>query len=222
MTSVVITHDMVSAFKVADRIAMLYEGRIVDVGTPDEIRNSKNPIVQQFIHGEADGPDQELVANEDSNMKRELKIGIFVAGTFLILAPVHLHRRRHVRPGSRRSGYELIRSFQIAPPGWRKQAAVKMAGVKIGYVKDIRLADRKAQVVMSIFARHQGAQGLQGRVWRPSGSSAKNTSRSRPATGRRFLDAGGVLETTAPVSFDQIGAVLAVRSATRSRSLAGR
>jgi len=56
ITSVVITHDMVSAYKVADRIAMLYGGKILEVGSPDETRNSKNPIVQQFIHGRAEGP----------------------------------------------------------------------------------------------------------------------------------------------------------------------
>jgi phospholipid/cholesterol/gamma-HCH transport system ATP-binding protein len=56
VTSVVITHDMVSAYKVADRIAMLYEGKIIEVGTPEEIRNSKSEIVQQFIHGQAQGP----------------------------------------------------------------------------------------------------------------------------------------------------------------------
>ena len=56
VTSVVITHDMVSAAKVADRIAMLYEGRIVACGTPDEIDHSPNAVVQQFIHGRAEGP----------------------------------------------------------------------------------------------------------------------------------------------------------------------
>jgi phospholipid/cholesterol/gamma-HCH transport system ATP-binding protein len=56
VTSVVITHDMASSYKIADRIAMLYEGIIIEVGTPDEIRNSRNPIVQQFIHGESHGP----------------------------------------------------------------------------------------------------------------------------------------------------------------------
>jgi phospholipid/cholesterol/gamma-HCH transport system ATP-binding protein len=56
VTSVVITHDMVSATKVADRLAMLYEGRIIAVGTPDEIRRAPDPIVQQFIHGRAEGP----------------------------------------------------------------------------------------------------------------------------------------------------------------------
>jgi phospholipid/cholesterol/gamma-HCH transport system ATP-binding protein len=56
VTAVAITHDMVSSYKIADRIAMLYEGRIIEVGTPEEIRNSANPVVQQFIHGESDGP----------------------------------------------------------------------------------------------------------------------------------------------------------------------
>ncbi len=56
VTSVVITHDMDSTFKVADRIAMLYKGTIIESGTPDEIQKSKNQIVQQFIHGLAEGP----------------------------------------------------------------------------------------------------------------------------------------------------------------------
>ena len=51
VTSVVVTHDMVSAFKVADRIAMLYKGRIIEVGTVEEIKNTSNPFVQQFITG---------------------------------------------------------------------------------------------------------------------------------------------------------------------------
>lgn len=56
VTSVIITHDIVSAFRVADRIAMLHDGRIIEIGTPDEIRSSPNPIVQQFIKGESEGP----------------------------------------------------------------------------------------------------------------------------------------------------------------------
>ena len=56
VTSVAVTHDMVSAYKIADRIAMLYDGRIVEGGTPDQIRHSSNPVVQQFITGSAHGP----------------------------------------------------------------------------------------------------------------------------------------------------------------------
>lgn len=51
VTSVVVTHDMSSAFNIADRIAMIYEGRLIEVGTPSEIKHSSNPVVQQFIHG---------------------------------------------------------------------------------------------------------------------------------------------------------------------------
>ncbi len=56
VTSIAVTHDMVSAYKIADRISMLYDGRIIESGTPDEIKNSKNPFVQQFINGAAHGP----------------------------------------------------------------------------------------------------------------------------------------------------------------------
>ncbi len=52
-TSIVVTHDMQSAYKVATRIAMLHDGRIIEVGSPEEIQNTRNPIVSQFIHGEA-------------------------------------------------------------------------------------------------------------------------------------------------------------------------
>ena len=59
VTSIVVTHDMRSAYKVADRIAMLYNGKIIAVGTPEEIKTTKNPYVQQFVRGEAVGPIQE-------------------------------------------------------------------------------------------------------------------------------------------------------------------
>jgi len=51
MTAVVVTHDMDSAFAIADRIAMMYDEKIIEVGTPDEFRESSNPLVQQFIYG---------------------------------------------------------------------------------------------------------------------------------------------------------------------------
>lgn len=56
VTSVAITHDMHSAYKISDRIAMLYKGRILETGTPDEIKNTTDPIVRQFITGSAVGP----------------------------------------------------------------------------------------------------------------------------------------------------------------------
>ncbi len=55
-TAISITHDMASARKIADEIAMLYQGRIIWRGKPDEIENSNNPMVEQFVNGRAEGP----------------------------------------------------------------------------------------------------------------------------------------------------------------------
>ncbi len=54
VTAVAVTHDMVSAYKIADRIAMLHDGKIIEVGTPTEIRSTTNPVVSQFILGKRD------------------------------------------------------------------------------------------------------------------------------------------------------------------------
>jgi len=56
ITSVAVTHDMVTAYKISDKIAMLYEGRIEETGRPEEIRETKNPVVRQFITGSGEGP----------------------------------------------------------------------------------------------------------------------------------------------------------------------
>jgi len=56
ITSVVVTHDMTSAYKVGDYIAMLYQGKIIAEGTPEEIRETESPVVKQFITGAASGP----------------------------------------------------------------------------------------------------------------------------------------------------------------------
>ena len=56
VTSVVITHDMRSAFKIADQIAFLYEGNILLCGTPEEFRTTENPYVRQFVQGSSQGP----------------------------------------------------------------------------------------------------------------------------------------------------------------------
>jgi len=58
ITSIVITHDMVSAYKISDKIAVLFEGRIIETGSPEEIRNTGSAIVRQFIEGKAEGPIQ--------------------------------------------------------------------------------------------------------------------------------------------------------------------
>ncbi|MBF0122440.1 MAG: ABC transporter ATP-binding protein [Candidatus Omnitrophica bacterium] len=62
VTSVVVTHDMTAAYKVADSIAMIYHGQVIADGTPEDIRHSRHPVVKQFINGEATGP----IADDES------------------------------------------------------------------------------------------------------------------------------------------------------------
>ena len=64
VTSVVITHDMHSAFKIADYIAFLYEGEILLYGTPEEFRRTDNPYVKQFVNGSSHGPIQMKLMRE--------------------------------------------------------------------------------------------------------------------------------------------------------------
>ncbi len=63
VTSIVVTHDMNSAYHVADSIAMLYRGQVIADGKPEDIRNTQHPVVKQFITGQALGP-----ITEDENL----------------------------------------------------------------------------------------------------------------------------------------------------------
>lgn len=65
ITSVVVTHELEHAFKVADRLAMMYQGKIVFLGKPEEIRNCSDPLVYQFVHGLPDGPIPFRLSGED-------------------------------------------------------------------------------------------------------------------------------------------------------------
>src|SRR5690606_11325396 len=56
VTSIVVSHDLVSIFTIADRIVMMYAGLVKMLGTPEEFRNSPDGIIQQFINGRAEGP----------------------------------------------------------------------------------------------------------------------------------------------------------------------
>ncbi len=56
VTSIVISHDMNSVFRTAHRVAMLYDGHFVKIGTPQEFRESDDPVVRQFVEGRAQGP----------------------------------------------------------------------------------------------------------------------------------------------------------------------
>lgn len=56
MTSIVVTHDLASAFSIGDRIAFIHKGVIYAIGTPEEIKQNPDPLVQQFINRKAEGP----------------------------------------------------------------------------------------------------------------------------------------------------------------------
>ena len=64
ITSIVVTHDMKSVFSIADRIVMLYEGKIIAEGAMEDIKNSDDPRVQQFVTGSPDGPIQFFKSGE--------------------------------------------------------------------------------------------------------------------------------------------------------------
>lgn len=70
ITSVVVTHDMQSIFEIADRVAMIHKGKLVQVGTMTELKNSDNPFVRQFITGSPVGPIDFL--NEDMDVSDAL------------------------------------------------------------------------------------------------------------------------------------------------------
>lgn len=58
VTSVVVTHDLASAYHVGDVMAMLHDGHVVFTGTPDELRAASDPFVRQFVEGSSEGPDE--------------------------------------------------------------------------------------------------------------------------------------------------------------------
>jgi phospholipid/cholesterol/gamma-HCH transport system ATP-binding protein len=56
VTSVIVTHEMDSAFRIATKMAMLYQGKVIEAGTPEEMKQSENPVVVQFLSGSTEGP----------------------------------------------------------------------------------------------------------------------------------------------------------------------
>jgi phospholipid/cholesterol/gamma-HCH transport system ATP-binding protein len=58
VTSIIVSHDVRSVLRSTDRAALLHDGRICACGTPEEIRASADPVLQQFIQGSAEGPIQ--------------------------------------------------------------------------------------------------------------------------------------------------------------------
>ncbi len=135
-------------------------------------------------------------------MRRELKIGIFLAGTFLILAGV-IFIVGDLSNLFRAGGYELDAYFQSAT-GLEKQAAVRMAGVRIGYVRDIRLAQRKADVAMSIYGSYKVPKGSKATL-ASVGIVGEKYIEIAPSDSPDYYGPGERLETVTPFGLDQLG-----------------
>jgi len=73
LSAVVVTHDMTSAFRIATQMIMLFEGRVIAAGTPQEIQDNPDPILQQFIKGDPDGPIP-LKLSKDDYLKRLMQL----------------------------------------------------------------------------------------------------------------------------------------------------
>jgi len=79
-TAVVVTHDMVHAFKIADRIGMLHEGKLIFLGTPEEIKESDSPIIRPFIRREGLGTFVEPPHLADNSGMKEIQEEFFGTG----------------------------------------------------------------------------------------------------------------------------------------------
>ena len=145
VTSIVVSHDRDLAFGVADRIAVINEGRIVTIGTPDEVKRFNDPLVQKFLHADFKREPQHQKPMKNS---LETKLGIFVvlailAAVFIVetLGGVDLFR----------GGYHVNALFDTAQE-LKVGDSVKMAGVEIGRVEKISLdeTDSKVSVTMKL------------------------------------------------------------------------
>ena len=139
-------------------------------------------------------------------MRREIKIGIFLAGTFLILA-AFIFIAGDMSTWFQKPGYDLSVLFPTAT-GLEKHAAARLAGVKIGYVKDIRLDQRKARVVLAIWPKYQVPKGSRATL-ASIGLVGERYIEISPSEQAEFLKPGETIEASAAIGFDQIGSLAA-------------
>lgn len=138
-------------------------------------------------------------------MRREAKIGIFLTGT-LIIAAVFVLFVGDVSTIFRKPGYTISVYFDSAT-GLDKGAAVRMAGVKIGDVKEIRLAERKAEILMDISPKYQVPKGSKAAL-ASLGLLGERYVEITPSEAPEFCQPGEALEAAPSVSFDQLGSLV--------------
>ncbi len=138
-------------------------------------------------------------------MRREVKIGIFLAGAIVITAAL-IFIVGDLSVLFKKGGYQLSAFFDSAI-GLENRAAVRMAGVKIGYVREIRLAKRKGQVVMSISPEFQVPKGSKATL-ASLGLIGEKYIEITPSDAPDYCQPGETLEATPAISFDQLGGLV--------------
>ena len=135
-------------------------------------------------------------------MRRELKIGIFLAVAISVLA-AFIFVVGDLSVLFKKPGYLLYVSYDSAA-GLEKRALVRMAGVKIGYVKDIRLKQSKAEVLLSIDSGINVPRGSKATL-ASLGLLGEKHIEIMPSEEAKFCLPGETIEGIPPVSFDQMG-----------------
>lgn len=135
-------------------------------------------------------------------MSREVKIGIFVAGTILIMA-VFIFIVGDLSTWFKKPGYPLSVSFPTVI-GLENRAAVRLAGVKIGYVKEIRLAESRARLILSISPQYKVPKGSKAGM-ATLGLVGEKFIEITPGEEAAYCQPGDTLEARASVGFEQLG-----------------
>src|SRR4030066_409652 len=133
-------------------------------------------------------------------MRREIKIGIFLAGTFLILAAL-IFIAGDMSTWFQKPGYDLSVLFPTAT-GLEKHAAARLAGVKIGYVKDIRLDQRRARALLAIWPKYQVPNGSRAPL-ASIGLVGERYIEVSPSEQAGFLKPGDTIEAGVTIGFDR-------------------
>jgi phospholipid/cholesterol/gamma-HCH transport system substrate-binding protein len=135
-------------------------------------------------------------------MKREVRVGIFLSGVFLILALLILFVG-DVQELFKKQGYRVYAVFDTAL-GLEKNASVKLAGIKIGLVKDITLDGRRAKVMMSIYPAYRIPHGSRATL-ASLGILGEKYVEIIPGKEETFFGPEEIMDSLPPISFDQLG-----------------
>ena len=138
MTQIVVTHDMESAYDIADRIAMFYHGKMIQVGTPEEIQNSDIPEVQHFITG---GKQGQVSRRSNTAIVRGVAPGLLSARSAQVAAQDTAIATAE-RDEPKHEGYVLLSEEEAAeadsaterdlPPDWTEAPALSPEGSEAG------------------------------------------------------------------------------------------